>query len=325
MSFTTLLQRVQRGLSTVELIHTSHSRWPLPPVSPHRAPTLQISVLDSSFNPPTLAHLAIANLRPPSPPAPSSALASSSSDDFDARLLLLSVRNVDKQLKPGDATFEQRMEMMVLLAQDLARTTDASIPTSPDSDFPRSSSPHPETTNHKLNVAVAIINEPTFVGKSAVLLDFLHHRIANLQPKSGLVPPDPSNEPPFPKLTFLMGTDTIVRLFASRYYADEEAMKAALRRFLSPVENDSRLICARRLSKGVTGRLAAQIEIEIPDFLHDTVPADRIVFADIGERECTYSSSEVRQRIIDRDPAWEAMVTTSIAEYITDAKLYLLS
>ncbi|KAI0348751.1 hypothetical protein OH77DRAFT_1432625 [Trametes cingulata] len=117
MSYTTLLQRIQKGLSVVELIHMSHPRWLFLPTAP---PTLHISVLDSSFNPPTLAHLALANALPP-PPA--DVPPGSQPDDFDARLLLLSVRNADKQLKPGDATYEQHMEMMVLLAHDpCART-----------------------------------------------------------------------------------------------------------------------------------------------------------------------------------------------------------
>ena len=95
--------------------------------------TLHISVLDASFNPPTLAHLALANSLPPqtSPGYP---------PDFDARLLLLSVRNADKQLKPTDATYEQRIEMLVLLAHDLARSSARSVP---------------DAAPHEANVAVA--------------------------------------------------------------------------------------------------------------------------------------------------------------------------
>ena len=91
MSFSALLQRVQRGLSTLELVHTSHLRWPLPTTpGPHLAPTLHISVLDSSFNPPTNAHAALAR-------APLDALG----EQPDATLLLLSVTNADKAPKPG--------------------------------------------------------------------------------------------------------------------------------------------------------------------------------------------------------------------------------
>ncbi|KAI0707164.1 hypothetical protein C8Q76DRAFT_748180 [Earliella scabrosa] len=319
MSFSALLQRVQRGLSTLELVHTSHPRWPLPPTpGPHLAPTLHISVLDSSFNPPTLAHLALANLRPSQATPNPSATPSPLPDDFDARLLLLSVRNVDKQLKPRDAIFEQRMEMMVLLAHDLelART----LP-SPSLSSAPSTSP-----SRAANVAVAIIDEPTFVGKSAILLDFLRRRIAELDSPAPSLSLSPSPSPS-PKLTFLMGTDTIVRLFASRYYADEQAMKAALHRFLSPTEDDSRVICARRVgySKGVTGAVEEQLEVEIPDILRDVVPADKIVFADIGEKERTYSSSEVRETIARHDSGWKTMVTEGITQYILNSNLYLVA
>ncbi|KAI0749712.1 Nucleotidylyl transferase [Daedaleopsis nitida] len=308
MSCSALLQRVQRGLSTVELIHTSHPRWPLPP-TPHLAPTLQISVLDSSFNPPTLAHLALANLRPSPSTAPLASPANSggtdaTEGDFDARLLLLSVRNADKQLKPGDATFEQRMEMMVLLAQDLSDP----------------SSPYVETTREP-NIAVAIIDEPTFVRKSDFLLDFLRKRILQLS-SAGVALPTPSTRPPIPKLTFLMGTDTIVRLFAPRYYADERAMTDALHHFLSPAENDSRVICARRSSKSMSGQAEQEVEVHLPELLHDVAPTDRVTFVDIGERECAYSSSEVRERLASHDQQWKDMVTSRVAEYIIQSNLY---
>ncbi|OAX39717.1 hypothetical protein K503DRAFT_61401 [Rhizopogon vinicolor AM-OR11-026] len=60
-----LLQKVQRQESTVELVYTSHERWPFSPLPVHPQPkpdTIRISVLDSSFNPPTSAHLALVNL-----------------------------------------------------------------------------------------------------------------------------------------------------------------------------------------------------------------------------------------------------------------------
>ena len=282
---------------------------------------MQISVLDSSFNPPTLAHLALANTLPPSLPLGGvTPLAHPSPVDFDARLLLLSVRNADKQLKPGDATYEQRMEMMVLLAQDLARTHSR--------DLHAAQSTPLESTMHESNVAVAIIDEPTFVGKSALLLDFLRRRISDLHSTSDLTssPESPSlyngTQLPIPKLTFLMGTDTIVRFFAPRYYASEDAMKTALHRFLSPTEDDSRIICARRISRGVSREEEEKAEVLLPDFVGDIAPADQICFVDIGERECAFSSSEVREKVAKGDEGWKVMVTPRVAQYIEDHRLY---
>ncbi|RPD59602.1 Nucleotidylyl transferase [Lentinus tigrinus ALCF2SS1-6] len=327
MTFSSFLHRIQRGLSSVEMIHTSHPRWPLPPGRAHLLPTIQISVLDSSFNPPTLAHLALASILRPSPLSPGSSAdipiaAHPSTVDFDARLLLLSVRNADKQLKPGDATYEQRMEMMVLLTQDLART--------PSRDLHTAHTTPLESIAHESNVAVAIIDEPTFVGKSALLLDFLHKRISDLYSGDGIIPApqslsprdSTSTQPPSPKLTFLMGTDTIVRFFAARYYASEGAMQTALHRFLSPAENDSRIICARRVSRGVSREEEEKAETQLPDFVRDVAPADHIAFVDIGEKECAYSSSEVREKIAKGDESWRTMVTPRVAAYVEEHRLY---
>ncbi|OSC98241.1 Nucleotidylyl transferase [Trametes coccinea BRFM310] len=314
MNYTSLLQRIQKGLSVVELVHTSHPRWPLPPhPNTPPSPTLQISVLDSSFNPPTLAHLALANTVPP-PPTVEVLTPPSASRDFDARLLLLSVRNADKQLKPGDATYEQRVEMMVLLAQDLARSRARNIPAARET--------VPEAAPHEPNVAVAIIDEPTFVGKSAILRDFLSKRITELLGPAEVASASSSVPPPSPKLTFLMGTDTIVRLFAPRYYADEKSMMAALRRFLSPDGDDARVVCARRVSRGVPRAEEERIEVEMSEFARKIVPIQKLSFVDIGERECTFSSSEVRESLAKRDERWKDMVTRSIAEYITSRTLY---
>ncbi|KAI0303585.1 hypothetical protein B0F90DRAFT_1707174 [Multifurca ochricompacta] len=109
------LSRLQAGTTTVEFIHKPYSSWPYSRHGPHSlkdsaiatgVSAFRITVLDSSFNPPTLSHRALALL-----PAADSAA--------DARLLLLSVRNADKTPRPGDASPSQRVEMMVRLAGDV--------------------------------------------------------------------------------------------------------------------------------------------------------------------------------------------------------------
>ncbi|KAF8740077.1 hypothetical protein AX14_008712 [Amanita brunnescens Koide BX004] len=177
-SIAAAIARVQSRKSTLELL-SSPPKWPLP-TEPAKTP-LTISILDSSFNPPTRAHLALANSRRPH-----------GSDDYDARLLLLSVRNADKTLKPGDATHVQRVAMMRLLSHHITNTPD--------------------------NVAVAIIDEPTFVGKSSQLRSFLKQRIWD----AGAV------ECPPIQLSFILGFDTLERLVAPRYYGSVEQMTLAL-------------------------------------------------------------------------------------------------
>jgi nicotinamide-nucleotide adenylyltransferase len=114
------LSRLKAGSTQVEFIHKPHILWPHPQPNlpnPHSSPgpgsittvsdsDLPVTVLDSSFNPPTLAHRALALLPVASSPT-------------NARLLLLSVRNADKVPRPGDASPVQRMEMMVRLAHEV--------------------------------------------------------------------------------------------------------------------------------------------------------------------------------------------------------------
>jgi nicotinamide-nucleotide adenylyltransferase len=201
------IARLEAGLSSVELMFTSHPQWPLPVVrtpAPVPIPSpLRVSVLDSSFNPPTLAHLALANSRPVGVDVPA---------DFDVRLFLLSIHNADKSIKSGDATFVQRLEMMELLSQDVRLTS---------SD----------------NIAIAIIDEPIFVHKSTKLLTFLRDRLRNL-----VSTPNPA---PI-QLTFLQGFDTLERLFSPRYYPSESSMLTSLRRFFSANEDNSAVLCAWR-------------------------------------------------------------------------------
>lgn len=118
------------------LVYASHARWPLPKQStsePLKAP-LQTSVVDSSFNPPHAAHLALAQ-----------------HGQHDAHLLALTIANPDKGSIDQDAV-TTRLEMMRAVARDLERRA-----TAPDG--------RPEWGN----VAVAVLRAPTFVEKSEML------------------------------------------------------------------------------------------------------------------------------------------------------------
>ncbi|KAK9251856.1 hypothetical protein V1507DRAFT_463321 [Lipomyces tetrasporus] len=76
------------------------------PAEPRPIDLKILYVLDSSFNPPTLAHMRIAISALKDTPHSSSRL-----------LLLLATQNADKPSKP--ASFEDRLVMMTLLARDL--------------------------------------------------------------------------------------------------------------------------------------------------------------------------------------------------------------
>jgi nicotinamide-nucleotide adenylyltransferase len=160
------IEKVQQQVISAALVYKSHERWPLPPTQSLPKIPLRISILDSSFNPPTLAHLALANAPNPFSPAA----------DYDAKLLLLSVRNADKSPQEGDATLSQRIQMMSLLAARIHHNSLSSTP----------------------NVAVGLANEPTFVAKSSALRRFLDEHLAKLTPGPLCAVPV--------QLTFLMGS-----------------------------------------------------------------------------------------------------------------------
>ncbi|KAG6841438.1 hypothetical protein C0991_011108 [Blastosporella zonata] len=284
-----LLQRIQHGLSkhSLELVYVSHSLWPAPkaPLPPSQ---IKVLVLDASFNPPTLAHLALANSPLPQFGHSEPNDAAHNSRNYDAKLLLLSVRNADKTLKPGDATYLQRLEMLQIFTQDMASNRD-------------------ETAN----VAIAMIDEPTFVGKSRILQTFFKSRFAaNPHHFSGFDT----------QLNFIVGFDTLERLFQPRYYGSEEQMMSSLRQFLSPDGDNSRVVCARRASS-----TSSAIDVIELASANEFISSGRIAIIDIDDEVKGYSSSDVRNTIrrLGLDAAeWRKFVPLGIASYIVRDDLY---
>ncbi|CAK5268290.1 unnamed protein product [Mycena citricolor] len=162
--------------------------------------------MDSSFNPPTRAHMALAN-------APRPFVESSG---YDAKIYLLSIKNADKTLKSTDATYLQRLEMMRLLAQDAG-----------DED----------------SVAVGIIDEPTFVGKATKLQTFLKHRLSALS-ANNLIRPELTFILGFDTLERLVAPRYYSS--SSDGTEAEAKMFAALDEFFSPDVGNARVACARR-------------------------------------------------------------------------------
>jgi nicotinamide-nucleotide adenylyltransferase len=181
-----------------------------------------------------------------------------SSCGYDAKLFLLSVKNADKSLKAGDATYQQRLEMMLLLSKDVMGST--------DTDASRSLPEH-----EAANVAIAIIDKPTFVGKSRALLDFLQRRLTI----------------PLPiQLTFLVGLDTLERLFSLRYYTSETDMMASLRQFLSaaPQGDNSRIVCAKRVTEG-SQSIETLEDLPSLALAKEFRQSDQIFVVDIGNKQ----------------------------------------
>ncbi|KAF9467995.1 hypothetical protein BDZ94DRAFT_1246914 [Collybia nuda] len=316
-STSSLLHRVQHGLSSMDLIYSSHDKWPIP--HPRFTPLvhrpLRILVLDSSYNPPTLAHLALANSRRPTySPQLHQNLSNNVMDydalDYDAKLLLLSVRNADKVLKAGDASYLQRLEMMELLTKNIVQYGTNSL------DSPRGGGVLPEKHT---NVAIAIIDEPTFVKKSRTIRIFLQGRFSKF---ATITPPYPLYNA---QLTFLLGLDTLERLISPRYYPSKSEMLSSLHTFLAPDGDDSRIVCARRpMPMGSKGSDELQEERKL-NLTQDFISTERILLIDIEEDVRAYSSSTVRNTIARLglgSEEWKKFVPEEIAKYIIKESLF---
>lgn len=178
----------RHSAAPLSVLYHSSPNW-----LPRTSTPLRISVIDSSFNPPTTAHLA---------------LASSGSANFDAHILLLSVKNADKVAGLGETSPEMRLEMMRELAMELEKREGG-------------------------NVAVMCCREPTFVGKSTLLRTELDR----------IVGEDVEGNRRTIKLSFALGWDTLIRLFNPKYYAPPApSMSTALATFF----DGSSVVCARR-------------------------------------------------------------------------------
>ncbi|KAI7867293.1 hypothetical protein BDF14DRAFT_1804946 [Spinellus fusiger] len=133
--------------------------------------TCRILILDSSFNPPTLAHRALLT----------TSIDHFPKDYFDASLLLLSSRNMDKQLV--GASVLQRIQMMEIMARGLSNSPRKALQ----------------------NIAVALTLHGRFVDKAIYIHSFFEYHL-----------PGKSIE-----LYFIMGIDTVTRFFNPAYYSGD--------------------------------------------------------------------------------------------------------
>lgn len=211
------------------LVYASHARWPLPRQPESRTGKanipLRISVVDSSFNPPHAAHLALAQ-----------------HGHHDAVLLALTIANPDKGSIDPDAV-ASRLEMMRATARELERRA----------------TQEPNGRPEWANVAVAVLQAPTFTEKSEMLRRDL----------DALVQTQADDTEVTVRLTFgvgmwrlslsfgiwtgltsacpgpHLGYDTLIRIFAPRYYQPPNPdLRTSMTALLS--RDDSRIACARR-------------------------------------------------------------------------------
>ncbi|GAA5844844.1 hypothetical protein JCM9279_000015 [Rhodotorula babjevae] len=241
------------------LVYASHGRWPLPPDAAPSPPAatprrLRVCVLESSWNPPHLAHIALAQHCP----------------DADAHLLALTIGHPDKG-RIDERVAAVRVEMMRAAALDLVR---------------RAAS---EGGNEALgNVAVAVTEAPTFTEKSRLLRGELD---ALVQAHTGRGDDEV-------RLTFPVGWDTVLRIFAPRYYQPPApSLPSQMQSLLG--DDDSSLVCARR------GDVSHEDEADFlaSDEVRKWAQQGKVDVFDLPNEAQDVSSTRVRQAV--QDGRWD--------------------
>lgn len=176
---------------------------------PSSSPINTLYVLDSSFNPPSKAHLALVKAALRSSVSHNDSKSISSSHPPRVLFLLATV-NADKKPKPAD--FEDRLVMMTLMAEELhSLTFDSSSSHSTD----KSSSS--STTSPTIDIGIT--KEPYFTDKASSIA------------QSHTYTPDDTSD----NITqiHITGFDTLTRIFTPKYYPNHDPPLSALEPFLS--------------------------------------------------------------------------------------------
>ncbi|SCV72402.1 BQ2448_3939 [Microbotryum intermedium] len=233
--------------------------------------TVRINVLDSSFNPPHIAHYSLARLGPVDPTGTSI---------FNARLLVLGPSNADKGSTNQDE-MKTRLEMMRCMAVEL------------DRDLARGGG---NGRQHD-QVGVAVVEGARFVDKSKHISKWIteHHQdlkmelVFALGRSLGIAPATSSASLADPQAVCGRppGWDTLIRFFSPKYYGDEfESFMAIF------FETDrSSIVCARR------GDVSSTEEEEFLSSPNVHKYRERITMCDVDDQALNVSSTDVRNAV----------------------------
>ncbi|KAI1206169.1 Nucleotidylyl transferase [Annulohypoxylon truncatum] len=280
-----------------------------PAPQPPKAVPKRLLVLDSSFNPPTLAHQQMALSAFSEYRQPGSGNRNNGDDDKSRVLLLLAINNADKAPKP--AAFPQRLAMMYIFAQDLLAATSTSTSTETAGDSDSSSG----DANECEGVDIAVTTEPYFHAKSGAVASsgFYHHS-------------QESEPEPVVEQVYLTGFDTLIRVFDPKYYPS-----GSMARVLDPFFAHARLRVSMRTDADWGDAAAQRAYLEglrtggLEKVGGKTGWVDRISLVEgrrNGEEEVV-SSTKVRAAVLRRD--WDALkklVSEGVAGWIRREGLY---
>ena len=248
-------------------------------------PPQTLYVLDSSFNPPTLAHLHIATsaLLQDAQPSPSP----------KRLLLLLATQNADKAPKP--ASFDQRLLMMQLFASDLQSTLSQSQPTT-------------SSTSPPVGIDIGVTKLPYFTDKALAISQSDAYPLSTQVHLTGFDTLirilDPKYYPPEKKLGALDAFLGQHRLRVAYRVGDKWGGKAAQDEYLRELETGER---------------------EKHGGKREWVTQGRIVMCEGREKdEGAVSSTRVREAVKSGDrELLGKMVTSGVADWILEEGLYL--
>lgn len=251
-------------------------------------PPKTLYVLDSSFNPPTRAHLRIAE---------TAILHDEKAkvEPMKRLLLLLATENADKAPKP--ASYEQRLTMMAIFAEDLVHSVQEQV-----SDKPKGFD--------TLIVEVGVIKSPLYLDKASVLDQSGQYG----EVKAG------------PEQVHLTGFDSLIRLFDSKYYPPHHT--------LGPLEamfSKHRIRATRRTGDRWGGRQEQDAYLQAlatGDRESEGAKKEWATKIDLvdgrSEGEDVISSTKVRDAAKRRDgKALGKLVTNGVRDWVLDQKLYL--
>ncbi|KAL8793377.1 MAG: hypothetical protein Q9195_004055 [Heterodermia aff. obscurata] len=279
-TFRTALESFASSTSSFQILRS------IPPTA--STPPKTLYVLDSSFNPPTRAHLHIA--------------VTALLNDERARvepvkrlLLLLATQNADKAPKP--ASFEQRLVMMSIFAEDLVSSVQGQLPGDPEG-------------NKGLVVEVGVIKSPLYLDKTAVIEQSGQYGKANAGPEQ----------------VHLIGFDSLIRLFDTKYYPPHHTLHP-----LEAIFSKHRIRATKRTGGEWGDRRVQDAYLQAlanGDRENEGAKrqwATRIDLVDnTSGNEEVISSTKVRNAVKNRDgQALNRLVTDGVKDWVLDQKLYL--
>ncbi|KAK3356766.1 hypothetical protein B0T25DRAFT_589260 [Lasiosphaeria hispida] len=279
-----------------------------PPTTPHT-----LVVLDSSFNPPTRAHLRMVR-------SGIHDLVQGKRQKLSALrvLLLLAVNNADKAPKP--AVFEQRLAMMWAFAKDVQDEVRAQQPGQETSQEETASS------DEDLSIDIGLSTLPYFAEKSAEIAASDFYKSDGGEGEGQM------------EQVILAGYDTLIRIFNPKYYGPPTSEgevsstgQTPMQRALGPFFDRAKLCVTLRADDEWGGKEEQRAYLE--DLLQadsltriggDKAWADRIELTKgLKEGEKIVSSTYAREAAQKQD--WDRldeMVTPGVREWIEKQKLY---